>query len=251
MTQSANKNLYLPDKADTGVEVVSSLKDNFVKIDTELQKNTDDLNAHKTALAAHTSENIAYTDGSVKDALDSHDSRITQNTDNINTLVLPPISDLSTRMGDAEANIGLLSEEIDNTTSLASGTFKTNISIYRSTNLSLNSGVDTKVLFTAITRDTLTEVSVSTSEITLQSTGLYLINANAIFSTVLAATSYIRVYKNGSFLVSIVAGTGQLSLYGSKLNQFSAGDKLTFYVLQNSGTTATLTSALIDVVRIF
>lgn len=79
MTNSVNKGLYLPDKADTGVDVAPSLKNNFIIIDTELKKNEDALATHKTDTNAHDARTIAYTDGSVRDALDRFDVRLTEN----------------------------------------------------------------------------------------------------------------------------------------------------------------------------
>jgi hypothetical protein len=77
MANTPNFNLYKPNRLDTSVEVDTSLTNNFVIIDTELQNRTNELDAHKTDPNAHRSEAILHADGSVKSTLDNHNERIT------------------------------------------------------------------------------------------------------------------------------------------------------------------------------
>jgi hypothetical protein len=90
------------------VEVDTTLSDNFTIIDTELKKNKDDLVTHKNDVNAHTSDKITHTDGSVKDALENHEARLTQTTNNISTLVLPTLSDHSSRLDVIEPKVDTL-----------------------------------------------------------------------------------------------------------------------------------------------
>ncbi|MEH7157480.1 hypothetical protein [Neobacillus drentensis] len=127
---------------------------------------------------------------------------------------------------------------------------QSNISTTRTTTLALTSGVDTKILFTTIFRDIQSELNIATGEITLKESGVYLIAGNVTFSAVLGNNSYIKIYKNGASLFTMAGGTNQSLLYGAKIGQFAAGDKLTFYVAQFSGSAATLNTALIEMIKL-
>lgn len=102
MANTPNYALYKPNRADTNVEVDTTLADNFTKIDTELKANKDSLDTHKNNPSAHDSTNISHADGSVKTTLDNHETRISQTTTNINTLVLPSITAVSDRVDEIE-----------------------------------------------------------------------------------------------------------------------------------------------------
>lgn len=254
MTNTPNKGYKAPTILET-TDVVSDLAFNFTKIDTDMKANEDAINTHKNNANAHTSQNISHSDGSVASTLDNHETRISQNVTNINTLVLPAISELTERADATDTNISTMSEDVDyqstRISDIESGANKTNISMIKGSTVGLSTGLDTKLIFNTLSKDTQTEVNLTTSEITIKGTGLYIISGSAVFSSALAGNSFIRIYKNGSFWSVLSGGTGQQGLYGSKIERYNIGDKITFYVQQNSGATATLTSALIDVARIF
>ena len=117
--------------------------------------------------------------------------------------------------------------------------------------LNLTSGVDTKLTsFVTEYRDTQNEFDPTLGEITVKEGGLYVIGCQINLSAAYAGGSFVKVYKNGVAWLTITVGTDQQYLYGTVLAQPVAGDKLTFYVVQNSGSTGTLSTAKIEMAKI-
>jgi hypothetical protein len=128
---------------------------------------------------------------------------------------------------------------------------QSNISAIKTNTGNLSSGVDTKVInFTTTYRDTQSEFNQSAGEITIKENGLYLVEAQVIFSATITGNSYVKLYRNGVAWITITGGTSQAILYGQVQAQCVAGDVLSVYVVQSSGSTGTLNSFKLETIKI-
>ncbi|WP_026572506.1 hypothetical protein [Bacillus sp. UNC438CL73TsuS30] len=129
---------------------------------------------------------------------------------------------------------------------------QSNISAYRSSTLSLTSGVDTKLSsFQTTYRDIQSELTDSAGEIVFKESGLYLFTGNIVLAGAYSGNSYFKLYRNGSYWMTLGGGNAQQIVYVSKLVQYTAGDKITFYAVQNSGSIGTLNTASIEIIKLF
>ena len=128
---------------------------------------------------------------------------------------------------------------------------QSNISAIKNATLSLTSGVDTKLTsFTTEYRDTQNEFDTTAGEVTVKESGVYVVDCQIALSAAYSGNTYVKIYRNGVVWINLTAVTAQQLVYGMVIVQPTAGDKLTFYVTQNSGSTGSLTSAKIEMTKV-
>jgi hypothetical protein len=119
---------------------------------------------------------------------------------------------------------------------------------FRNATLACSSGVATKVTFDGVNVDVWGEFV--NNIYTAKEAGKYEISFQSLWGTAPTGDTYHYVYKNGSLFTQRVAGAGIKYPQTYDIIQLNAGDRLEFYVLQNSGGTAqTLTGCNVQVCK--
>lgn len=119
---------------------------------------------------------------------------------------------------------------------------------FRNATLPCSSGVATKVTFDGVNVDVWGEFV--NNIYTAKEAGKYEVSFQSLWGTAPTGDTYHYVYKNGSLFTQRVAGAGQKYPQTMDIIQLNAGDRLEFYVLQNSGgTTQTLTGCNVQVCK--
>ena len=85
---------------------------------------------------------------------------------------------------------------------------------------------------------------------TIKESGRYLVTGNVVLGATYAGNSYYKVYRNGTYWFALGGGTAQNIIYANKILLCNAGDVLSFYAVQNSGSAGTMSSAILEMVKL-
>ncbi len=107
-----NYHLYLPNRNDPE-QVDTTLSTNFQTIDTQIKNRDNDLQDHKNATAAHSSDHITHGDGTVQDTLFDLNKNINDTTDRLE-LIIGDNGNSNAEIVDSRGGFKLLRDRLDN-----------------------------------------------------------------------------------------------------------------------------------------
>lgn len=126
------------------------------------------------------------------------------------------------------------------------------VEAYRSTNLSVGSGIWTKV--TGLTEQFDTQSEFTADEITVKDDGVYAFYANTSWASFTANRIATNVFINGSNGGTISEHSTSSSINpsgaGVVFHKLTKGDKIAFYVYQNNGSLMNCTSIRVRMVKV-